>query len=301
MSNEIGSLVYYNGTPPTFYTPQTVHPEFFRHLEWLVRSSYEEAGVSQLSAASKVPAGLDGGSGKALREYNDLETERFVLTAQEYEATHLQTARIYIELAKEAHEDGIDLEAVAESKRFLETIKWSEIAVDDNEYIMQMFPTSQLPSTPAGKLAYVNELIQSGMIDQQFGLSLLEFPDTENYATMKTAPLDDILETFDLMLYKGKYTPPEPFQNLKLGLELGQLLYLRAKKDDCPEENLDLVRRWLATAEKMMQKTAEAQAMAQGLPAPADAAGAGGASPSVPQGNGTPSQIDAASAPMVGA
>lgn len=294
INNEIGSLVYYNGTPPTFYTPQTVHPEFFRHLEWLVRSSYEEAGISQLSAASKMPAGIDGGSGKALREYQDLETERFVLTAQEYETSFLRTAEIYIELAREAYAKGEDIEAVGESKRFLESIKWSEIEVEDNDFIMQMFPVSSLPQEPAGRLAYVQELIGAGFVSPEFGLSLLEFPDTDAWAKIKTAPLDDLLETFDLMLYRGKYTPPEPFQNLKLGLELGQSIYLRAKIDEAPEDRLELIRRWMATAQEMISATTQAVEMQQGLTPSANTASNGGVSPDM-QGAATP--ITASAAP----
>lgn len=287
INNEIGSIVYYSGTKPEFYVPKTVHEEFFRHLEWLIRSSYEEAGVSQLAASSKIPSGIDGGSGKALREYNDLETERFVLTAQEYESSFLQTARINIALAREMG----DMEVVAESKRFIETINWSEIELEDNEYIMQMFPTSMLPHTPAGRLAYVQELIQGGIIDRDWGLKLLEFPDVDGYTSLKMAPLDDILDTMDRILYKGQFNPPEPFQNLELGVQIFQYGYLRAKKDEAPEKNLELLRRWISLAQAQLDKAKAAAAITSptggpALPAPTADAGAAAATP--------PTQIPAA-------
>ncbi len=261
INNDIGSIVYYAGAKPDFYTPQTVHPEYFQHLRWLIQSSYEEAGVSQLSATSKVPAGIDGGSGKALREYNDLETERFVLVAQAYEATFLETARQYIDLAVEMYENGIDMEVVAESKRFIESIKWSDINLDKNQYIMQCFPTSSLPNDPAGRLAYVQELVNSGYIDKDYALSLLDFPDVEAYAALKTAPLDDIMDTLDHLLYQNKFVSPEPFQNLALGIQIMQAAYLKAKKDNAPDDRLDNVRRWIAAAQAMVQQAQQAAAM----------------------------------------
>lgn len=292
INSEVGSIVYYSGTKPEFYTPQTVHPEFFRHLEWLIKSSFEESGISQLSATSKLPTGLDTGSGKALREYNDLETERFVIVAQQYEASFLETARQYVDLAKDMEEAGIDMEVVAESKRFVETIKWSEVAVEDNELVMQMFPTSALPSRPEGKLAYVQELINSGMVDQLWGLSLLEFPDTDGYTQLKLAPLDSLLSTLDSIIYKGVYMPPEPFQDLKMGVPLFQNAYLRAKLDGCPDARLELLRRWMTAADKM---TSIANSAASAIPQ-ANPVAQGGAPMPMPQ---TPQVTQALPGPQV--
>lgn len=268
INNEIGSLIYYNGQPPTFTVPQTVHPEFFNHLQWLIRSSYEEAGISQLSATSRIPTGLDTGSGKALREYNDIESERFVLTAQDYEETFLETARQYIDLAREMAEEGVDLEVTGESKRFLQTIKWSEIALEGNEFLMQVFPVSSLPKDPAGRLAYVQELINGGLMDPEFALSLLEFPDTDAYASLKTAKLDDIMSTLDQLLYKGHYLTPEPFQDLKMGIEIMQMAYLRAKKEGAPDARLDLVRRWITEAQARLDMAAAASNANPNAPTP---------------------------------
>lgn len=271
LNNDIGALIYYNNQPPTYYTPQVIHPEYFQHLRYLIQSSYEEAGVSQLSASSKMPQGIDGGSGKALREYNDLETERFVLNAQQYEYSFLQTACQHIDLAREIYEDGEKMEVVAESKRFMDSIDWADIALENNQFISQMYPTSGLPSQPTGRLAYVQELINSGFIDATYGRSLLDFPDTEEYTTLKDAILDNIRRTCAAMLYKGEFDPPEPMQGLALGIEHMRLEYLRAKDDGAPEDRLDLVRRWIEQAEAMNRKaqeaaTAQAQ-MAQPIPA----------------------------------
>lgn len=277
INNEIGSICYYSGTKPEFYTPQTVHPEFFHHLEWLIRSSFEEAGISQLSATSRLPQGLDGGSGKAIREYNDLETERFVLTAQEYENSFAETAKQYIDLSKEIAESGQDIEAVAESKRFLETIKWSDIDLQDNEYMLQMFPTSMLPSDPAGLMATIQEWINAGWIDRVYGMRLLDFPDLEGYVSLQTAAIDDLFYTADLILYKGEPQTPEPFQDLKQGIQLFQSIYLWAKRNGAPEDRLDMLRSWMAQANEMTMQARNAQNVQQQMPLEANPVQVGGA------------------------
>jgi hypothetical protein len=250
LNNDIGSLIYYSGTKPDYFVPQVVHPEYFQHLQFLIQSSYEEAGVSQMSASSRKPAGLE--SGKALREYNDIETERFALISQAYEASFLDTTRQYIDLVKEMADDGIDYQVTSQSKRFIESIKWSEVAVDDNEFIMQMFPVSMLPHEPAGRLAFIQELVSNNYIPQEFALKLLDFPDLEGYASLATASIDDLMAALEDILVKGTYNPPEPFQDLATGIKLFQSAYLRSRNEQVPEERLEMLRIWIESAQLML-------------------------------------------------
>jgi hypothetical protein len=250
LNNDIGSMIYYSGTKPDYFVPQVVHPEYFNHLQFLIQSSYEEAGVSQMSASSRKPAGLE--SGKALREYNDIETERFALISQAYEASFLDTTRQYIDLVKEMAENGIDYQVTSQSKRFIESIKWSEVAVDDNEFIMQMFPVSMLPHEPAGRLAFIQELVSNNYIPQEFALKLLDFPDLEGYASLATASIDDLMAALEDILVKGTYNPPEPFQDLATGIKLFQSAYLRSRNEQVPEERLEMLRIWIESAQLML-------------------------------------------------
>jgi hypothetical protein len=302
INNDIGSIVYFSGSAPQFYTPQTVHPEFFRHLEWLIKSSYEEAGISQLSATSRMPAGIDGGSGKAIREYNDLETERFAIAAQQYEASFLETARQYIDLSIEIKEDGLDLDVVADSKRFVETIKWSEIDLGRDDYVMQMFPTSMLPNDPAGQLATVQEWVNAGWVDKDWGMRLLDFPDLDGYISLESAALDDLLYTLDQMIYKGLAQTPEPFQDLKRGVTIFQSGYLWAKRNEVPEERLELIRNWITRAQTMLGVSESAVSAAKNAMPLIDPTQLGGAPISVGQPPMLPPgapQVQAGAAPQV--
>lgn len=262
LNNEIGSIVYYNGAKPEFYVPQTVHPEFFQFLEWLIQSSYEEAGISQLSAASRKPAELE--SGRALREYNLIETERFATVAQAYEKSFECTAKIYLDLAQELYEnDNVDLEMTVGTRKLVESIKWSEIDVSKDDYIMKMYPTSMLPTEPAGRIATIEGWINSGLIPPDEGLRLLDFPDIEDYRSLKDSPIDLLHLVLNEMLYKGKYMAPEPFMDLSRGIGFMQDALQRAMIDEAPESRLQLIRDWIEQARVMMQSAQEAQMAAQ--------------------------------------
>lgn len=255
LNNDIGALVYYSGTKPDYYVPQVVHPEYFSHLQFLIQSSYEEAGVSQMSASSRKPAGLE--SGKAIREYNDIESERFALVSQSYESSFMDTTRQYIDLVKELAEMGIDYEAKAQSKRFIEKIKWSDIDVEDDEFVMQMFPVSMLPHEPAGRMAFVQELVQNNMIPQEFALKLLDFPDLEGYASLATAAIDDLMANLEDILVHGIYNGPEPFQDLQTGVKLFQSAYLRSRSEKVTEDKLEMLRIWIESAQALLVSAAQ--------------------------------------------
>lgn len=266
LSNEIGGLVYYTGTKPEYYVPKVISEDYFQHLQFLIQSSYEEAGISQLSASSRKPAGLD--SGRALREYNDIETERFAIVSQEYERTFMETAKIYLDLVKDMYEDGVDYESTAESKKFIEKIKWSEVAIEGDEFVMKAFPVSMLPHSPAGRLQWVEDMVNGGYISKDYGLQLLDFPDTEAYSSMVNAPLDDLLYTLGEILKTGKFMPPDPMQDLVSGVRLFHSAYLKGRSQNLSPAKQDLLRRWIAQANALIEKARAAEASQAPAPVP---------------------------------
>ncbi len=257
LNNDVGSIIYYMGTKPEYYVPKTVHTEYFQHLSFLIQSAYEEAGISQLSASSRKPAGVE--SGKAIREYNDIESERFALVSQEYEATYMETARIYIDLAEDVSKAGGDFAVVGQSKKFIKQIKWSEVApANKNAFIMQQFPTSMLPHEPAGRLAFVQELINGGMITPELGTQLLDFPDLESHLNLKNAAAEDLMATLEELI-EGDFVPPEPAQDLQSGIPLFQSAYLRYKREGVSEEKLDQILQWISQADFLLEKAKATQ------------------------------------------
>lgn len=249
LNNQIGGIVKYSGIKPDYITPSAINNELYAHLQYLVQSAYEEAGISQLSASSKKPEGLD--SGKAIREYNDIETERFVLTGQMWDEFHIKTAEKMIKLVQKIYERDGEYSVQLKGKKFLETIDWGEINLEEDQYVMQPFPTSFLSQTPSGRLQDVTELYQAGFIDKENAMGLLDFPDLEAYTSLATAQLEDVDKQIEMMIEKGKFVAPEPYQNLTMGMKRVQSAYLRAKIEDVPEERLELLRRWMEMAQKM--------------------------------------------------
>lgn len=252
LDNKIGGIIKYAGTPPQEGKLGSIPTELFNHLDRLYGRAYEIVGVSQLSATSAKPVGLN--SGKALREYNDLETERFMSVAQRYEKAFLDAAEIMIDLAKDISEDTNNYTVKVKGSDFMKTIKWSEVRLDEDEYTMGLFPTSSLSQNPAGRLADVQELIQAGFIGKEDAMKLLDFPDLKAYYNLSTASGYDIDRLIEKFVDEQEYETPEPFQNLEYGKAKMQQAYLYYRSQGAPEETLELFRRWIDDAQALTNK-----------------------------------------------
>lgn len=276
LNNGIATIVRYSGTPPTPVHQQPVHPDTYSYLLSLIPKAFEFGGISQLAAQSQKPAGLN--SGAALREYNDSETERFVVFAQSFENFHLAIAKQMIDLARELAEINPDYEATWRNKRALRRIKFKDVDLDADSYVMQCFPTSMLAKTPAGRIAQVQDLAKAGWITPAQGKRLLDFPDIERLNDLESAMHEFVEELIEKMLDEGHYEEPEEYlgaPGLIDALHTTVMAYYRAKLDGAPEANLRLLRQFMDSCAAALKELA-------GGDAPPANDNAGGPAPGMP-------------------
>lgn len=253
ITDEIGGILRYRGTKPDFITPTGLNQEAYNYLEYLRNQSFQESGISQLSANSQKPAGLD--SRVALREYQDIETERFALVAENYQNFHIDAARMMIDLQREIAEESPNSFVKVKARGFIETIKWSDVDMDDDKFVMSIYPTNFLPRTPEGQLEYTQELVQSGFVDQDEAMSLLNFPDLEGFFSAKTASRDDINMIIEGIIERGDYIAPEPYMDLMKAVTITQSAYLRGKTTDVPDDRLELLLRFIDAAQDLITQS----------------------------------------------
>lgn len=280
INNKIGSIIKYTGTPPTIVTANAMPTELYNHLETLYTKSYQLTGVSQLSASSQKPAGLN--SGVAIREYQDIETERFSLVSQAYEDAYIELGNRCIDLAQELSEVNPDLSMTVAGSNLVEDIKWKDIQVAKNQYILQLYPASLLPTQPAGRLQRVQELLQAGMINQTTAKALLDFPDIEDAMDNELAEYNDIHSVLEHMLDTGEYSAPEPFMNPELCVQIAKSQYLRAKTRGMDESDLELLRRFIEDAAQLIKLAMPPAPAAEGVLATPEALPTSDMLPQVP-------------------
>ena len=274
LNNQIGAIIPYTGTPPIVRPNQTMSPEVFSHLDRLYQRAYEIAGVSQLSATSLKPAGLE--SGVALREYNDIESERFALISRQYENMFMDVAKKVVALGKTISEDYPEWSIVAQRDRHtIQEVKWKDVDMGKDAYVLKVYPSSSLPTTPAGRLAMVQQLMQGGLLSGEEAKRLLDFPDLDRELALDRASSDNIDRIVENIVDEGLYESPEPFMDLVLALKKVQASYNKAVNDNVPEDRLAMLRQFLAATHILIQRAQ--QPPMEGTSPPS--AGPDGASP----------------------
>lgn len=272
ITNEIAEIIPYAGTQlPVFMAPAFVPPEYFGQIQTLKGEAFEELGVSQMMATGNKEPGIN--SGVALRERSDIQSSRFVQFGQKYEQLSLDVGKLLIDITRdisrsestELDKDGKPVRAKPKSylvrmpdKKFVESIDWADIDLEEDQYVMQAFPVSSLPSTPAARQETVVEWIAQGWVSPEEGRRLLDFPDLEQSTSLAVAQLDDIDRTIDELLAGKKYRPPEPMQALELGAKRALSAYLRARSEGYPQRRLMNLQTWIIQAQRMAADAAAA-------------------------------------------
>lgn len=268
-------------------TFQSVHPQVMQHLWMLYSKAFEILGSNQLAASASAPPGLE--SGRSLEVLAEEHSERFMVASRHFEHVlgELQ-ARQFIRVAKEIdehcreHGDSEGYVIRAPNGRAAIRLKWSDVNIDEDGFVMQVFPTSVLPTTPAAKIQEVERLSEAGWISPQEARRLLDFPDMRADTDLATADRDNLARQMELMLEQGEPVMPEPYQDLENAVRVATQSILRAHIDGVPEERIDLVRDFVTGCEALLKRTQ--------TPNPAIPAGtfAGTQNPQAPQVPGAP-------------
>lgn len=261
IDNDIGTIIRYNGRPPQKEVSNSVPAEIWQRVERMYQLAYELEGISQMTAVGRKEPGVD--AAVAMRERADIESERFSSEAQDFEQAKVDIDELSIACARRiAAKNGGKYKVQALDGNSFRSLEWSQVSLEDDEFIMQPYPASSLPHTPEGRAQWIEERMASGLIDLATGRMLMQMPDIEDKLNEANAPRRDIEKTIHHMLHADPangdvdnvYLPPEPFQDIALGYPIVAHAYLNGRLEKVPEERLELLRRWLEDAEPLLPK-----------------------------------------------
>lgn len=213
-NNDIGTIVTYSGTKPSYEVAPCVPQEMYAQLQRLITYGYQQAGVSALQASSEKPAGLD--SGEAIRTYDNISTDRFASLSKDYDNIFIDLAYQILDKASDIAKEQKSYTTVYPAKNSVKEIDLPEMDMEKDPYIIQCFNMSSLPKDPAGRMAKITEMIQAGMISIKEGRRLLDYPDLDQVEKLANASEERIYQYLDEIVEDGKYTGPDSFMDLAL-------------------------------------------------------------------------------------
>lgn len=232
-NNEVGVIVKYRGTKPEYVVAPCNAPELYAERDKLIQYGYQQSGVSALQASSQKPQGLD--SGEAIRTYDDISTDRFATLSRRYDNFYIDLTYQIIDLAKDIAERDGKYSTVYPNKNGTKQIDLPKANLLEDTFVIQCYTQSSLPKDPAGRLAKVTEMIQSGMVTIQEGRRMLDYPDLEQMERLANASEERIFQYLDEIIETGHYTPPDIFMDLQLANQLVVQyynLYVSAKLEE---------------------------------------------------------------------
>lgn len=256
LNNIPGHALEYSGPiAPRMIAENAIPQELWKHRDTIKRNMFEVAGVSQLSAASLKPAGLN--SGKALRVYNDIESDLLIDIIRNYENLVLECTKMLFNEQKSCG-DKFKPQSVSylnASGRGIEKIQWSKADMEEDQYTMRIVPASALSNSISGRIEDLMDLRNLGAISNPEEIrELLNMPDLNrqgNRAMAHRLLLERVIEYF--IIEEGEYIDPESNWDLALAKELAltnqqKLQYM----DDAPEDRLDLLDMFVIACDELM-------------------------------------------------
>lgn len=210
-NNRIGSIIKYRNTPPQFVNAQANNPEAYQFIQWLIQNAYQMSGISAMSAQGTKPLGLN--SGEAIRQFDDIQNDRFAALAKRYQNIFPELAKLVIDCAQDIVEETGKYSTVYPGKDGVEKVDFKSIGMLKDTYVIQCFEESSLPKDPAGRQAKLSEMLAAGEISLQEFRRLSNFPDLEQSDQLAMALEERILANLDAIIDEGEkgYDAPDPF------------------------------------------------------------------------------------------
>lgn len=266
INNAPAGTYYYTGTggPPTFQTPVALNPESYQQLERHYEKAFALYGVNTSVAAGQKAPGTT--SAVAIRESLDVQTARFAVLEDRWEQLHMDIARAAIDTARDIYLDNKEMQVSAPGTELLQQIDWKEVDMEEDAWVIQLYPTSLLPTTPQGRIDRVKDLVSSSIWSPQRAEAALDDLDPDSHEAANRGPEKNIERICEGMLIDGKYEGPEPYYDLKMCLKMAVEYVNEGQTEGAEEKNLDLLYRFMDDTAALMAAVAPAPAAP---PAPA--------------------------------
>ena len=237
LNNSNGEVIEYtpqmtpNGVMPVQpITPAFMDGQWFTALQQFKQDAYEMVGISQLSAMSQKPSGLNSGVG--LQTMEDIESDRF--------ETQLNSViRVYVDIAKICMEVFDPLEEVLPSSIYRGHITWKDITEARNLMSIQFSSLDKISKDPVVKQQIISQWVNSGYISRAHAMQLLEIPDDVRGYSLMNRDLNAVLSVIDDCIEKDIYDVPIYIDTALLKEEIvSTVLSLKAAQN--PENEVDI-------------------------------------------------------------
>lgn len=154
--------------PISVVTPVPYDASWNAMLDFYINKAYDMIGISQLSAQSRKPSGLD--SGVALQTMEDIESDRFEVQVSHYINTYMNVTRKLIEIVPADQE-------ILPADKYQSKMTWATLKEQNNLFKVQYSAATSLSKDPAERAKQIIQMSQIGLITPSKAAELMDMPD----------------------------------------------------------------------------------------------------------------------------
>lgn len=286
--------------PPSFVQALPFGPANVQFLQMNVDKLHDISGVSEMLSNGDKPAGLT--AAVAIRATEDIQSKRFSVIYRAYEEAFVALARQTVACVRELATIDPEFQSRWSGKGFLKTIKWSDVDLEDDRYVIQVYPVGEVKNTPADRLQLIQELNAAGKVSDESLIEVIKYLDASKelesvsrQRELVESYIDQWLDATPEAEQEGKfrYRPPIPWMpSLADALVQVAQAYLEAEMDEVPDFNKDFFLRFMQEVDlEIQKKEARAAANAAGTPQVPAVNGPPVAPPGAPMPPGPPPQM----------
>lgn len=236
LNNRVGNVITYKpqasgGVPVITSTPAFIDGQYMSLLDSLIQKAYDIVGVSQLSATSRKPTGLN--SGIAIATAEDIEADRF-------ETQLNQVIRAYVDIAKTCIKIFDKDAEVLPSSKYRCSIKWSDVLREADNMNIQFSGADNLSKDPSTKLQQLQQLATAGVIPAARISQLMQIPDLEMGYSLANNAIEAVMEVIKNCVENDDFDIPAyvPFELLKEEI-INTLLSLTSANKEKNQEDIN--------------------------------------------------------------
>ena len=236
LNNRVGNVITYKpqasgGVPVITSTPAFIDGQYMTLLDSLIQKAYDIVGVSQLSATSRKPTGLN--SGIAIATAEDIEADRF-------ETQLNQVIRAYVDIAKTCIKIFDKDSEVLPSSKYRCSIKWSDVLREADNMNIQFSGADNLSKDPSTKLQQLQQLATAGVIPAARISQLMQIPDLEMGYSLANNAIEAVMEVIKNCVENDDFDIPAyvPFELLKEEI-INTLLSLTSANKEKNKEDIN--------------------------------------------------------------
>jgi hypothetical protein len=235
----------------TEWNATAVAPELYQERQAAPEKMRSLLGVNSFDTQSQLPAQLREVSGPALERLLDAGTARHAMTHAEVERAIVDLGYLAMLYAAELEAEGKDITVTSpgSAKTSVELLKFSDVVIDRKRMKLVVQPMNQMPQTFAGKVEQFSKLRDSGDIDKQTYLKMLEVPDIAGATDFLGSDEEIILKNLHFMVKKGVYIPALQYDNLDLIVPLTTAFINWYRiREDCDFEIVGMLAQYIEDA-----------------------------------------------------